>query len=136
MKFLTFDSTGQLARRLIKGVHDIPENAVKVDDKLWLKVTQETDGVWLLDAEGRVRKGPLPPLPEADLELLARNQRDALLRDAALRMAPLEDATELRLATPTQTNSLTAWRHYRRGLSRIELQDGFPASIAWPSAPV
>lgn len=78
--------------------------------------------------------GPPPSLPLPTVaELLA--QRDALLTQAALRIAPLEDAIDLDLETPEDIEALTAWKQYRVALSRIEQQDGFPADVEWPAAP-
>jgi hypothetical protein len=62
MKYVTFDSQGVLESRLIRGVCDIPQGAVKVDDDLWLRITQELDGVWKLDSDGVISKFPLPEL--------------------------------------------------------------------------
>lgn len=64
-----------------------------------------------------------------------RARRDALLAQAALRIAPLEDAIDLDVETPEDIETLTAWKQYRVALSRIEQQDGFPADVEWPAAP-
>lgn len=62
-------------------------------------------------------------------------QRDGLLRDAATRIAPLQDAVDLDMATAEETAALKAWKTYRVNLNRIEQQAGFPQSIAWPAPP-
>ena len=72
-----------------------------------------------------------PPLSAAD----ARTRREALLAQAALRIAPLEDAIDLDLETPEDIEALTAWKQYRVELSRIEQQASFPDAIEWPVAP-
>jgi hypothetical protein len=78
------------------------------------------------------REPPPVPVPTA-AEMLA--QRDALLAQAALRIAPLEDAIDLDLETPEDIEALTAWKQYRVELNRIEQQAGFPDAIEWPVAP-
>lgn len=60
MKYVTFDSSGALQLRLIRGVNDIPEGAVEVDEGLWMRITQEVDGVWMLGEDGSISKHPLP----------------------------------------------------------------------------
>ncbi|WP_208669780.1 hypothetical protein [Pseudomonas arsenicoxydans] len=62
MKFVTFDTAGVLKSRLILGVSDIPEDAVEVDESLWMRITQELDGVWKQGDDGVISKDPLPEL--------------------------------------------------------------------------
>ncbi|MFL1388076.1 hypothetical protein ACI77F_10390 [Pseudomonas tritici] len=59
-KFATFGEDGLLKQRLISGVHVIPEGAIKVDSDLWFRLTQETDGIWLLAHTGLIFKKPYP----------------------------------------------------------------------------
>jgi len=46
MKYALFDENSNLQTCLIEGVHPIPASAVKVDDKLFIRLTQEADGIW------------------------------------------------------------------------------------------
>ncbi|MGF6091112.1 hypothetical protein [Pseudomonas sp. 18173] len=62
MKFVTFDSTGTLNSRLIRGVNEIPSHAVEVNEPLWMRITQELDGEWKLGEDGDISKHPLPEL--------------------------------------------------------------------------
>ncbi|UUJ42347.1 hypothetical protein L1A22_08630 [Pseudomonas extremaustralis] len=73
-KFVTFSADGALVNRLIKGVHDIPVGALAIDEALWFRLIQETDGVWKL-VEGVIEKHPLPniephPLTREEVEAL------------------------------------------------------------------
>ncbi|MFY3049320.1 tail fiber assembly protein [Achromobacter xylosoxidans] len=77
-------------------------------------------------------------LPEPTNEQLiasADARKNELLYLAAMRMAPLEDASELDLATDDEVESLRQWKAYRIALSRISTQPGYPASIQWPEPP-
>lgn len=76
---------------------------------------------------------PYTPPPPTAAEVLA--QRDSLLAEATLRIAPLQDAVDLDDATAAEVAALKAWKQYRVALSRIEQQSGFPASVTWPMAP-
>jgi len=77
---------------------------------------------------------PAPPAPPPTAaQVLA--QRDGLLTQAALRMAPLQDAVDLGDATAAEEAVLKAWKQYRVKLMRIEPQEGFPAAVVWPDAP-
>lgn len=46
MKYALFDENSNLQTCLIEGVHQIPVSAVKIDQNLFLRLTQETDGIW------------------------------------------------------------------------------------------
>jgi len=61
-KYALFTSEGVLAPggRLIAGVHLIPDGAVKVDEAMWYRLTQENDGIWAIDGSGLISKKPMP----------------------------------------------------------------------------
>lgn len=63
------------------------------------------------------------------------DSRDALLREAQLRIAPLQYAEKLGVATESEMTSLLAWMRYSIELNRIEQQPQFPTTIEWPKAP-
>ncbi|MGN4047509.1 DUF4376 domain-containing protein [Pseudomonas sp. SM4] len=46
MKYALFDEHSKLQACLIEGVHQIPASAVKIDQDLFVRLTQETDGIW------------------------------------------------------------------------------------------
>jgi hypothetical protein len=73
-----------------------------------------------------------PPAPKA-VDVLAL--RDVYLREAALRVAPLQDAHDLGEATPGEAAELLEWKRYRIDLNRIDQQPGFPAEVEWPTKP-
>lgn len=66
---------------------------------------------------------------------MASAKRDELLSNAALRIAPLQDAVDLGDATDADMASLKAWKQYRVAVNRVREQPGFPASIDWPEPP-
>lgn len=55
-KYATFKPDGALALRLIKGLHVIPDDAVMVNEELWTRLIQETDGVWTRGKDGSISK--------------------------------------------------------------------------------
>lgn len=73
-----------------------------------------------------------PPPPPALTADQVKATRDALLAEATLRIAPLQDAIDLDEATAPETALLKLWKQYRVALSRIEQQAGFPAAVVWP----
>lgn len=86
---------------------------------------------WTYD--GSVFTAYVPPAPSAQ-DILAANTstRDAFLADATARIAPLQDAVDLDMATDADTSLLTQWKQYRVAVNRIDLTQ---ASPVWPTAP-
>lgn len=76
-----------------------------------------------------------PPLP--DDVVIARNteKRDLLLRAATERIAPLQDAVDLDMATVEEEKTLRAWKAYRVSLNRLSDQQDFPLHATWPEPP-
>lgn len=62
-------------------------------------------------------------------------QKDRLLAIASEKIAPLQDAVDLDMATNEETTTLKEWRKCRVQLNRIEQQTGFPNQIEWPVMP-
>ncbi|UVM37696.1 DUF4376 domain-containing protein [Pseudomonas sp. B21-017] len=60
MKYAVFNEDFTLMTCLVEGIHEIPSSAVALDADLFLKITQETDGVWGLGANGEITKQPFP----------------------------------------------------------------------------
>lgn len=73
----------------------------------------------------------------SDDELRMRNEanRTYLMRLAGERIAPLEDAVDLGVATDKEVALLAEWKRYRVDLRRMEEQPGYPLEVVWPSEP-
>lgn len=80
---------------------------------------------WMLDE----------PALLADQSAKALLHRDDLLRNAQLRIAPLQYAEKLGTATPQELAALKEWMSYSVELNRIEQQDQFPDVGDWPTSP-
>jgi len=65
----------------------------------------------------------------------ANDTRDGLLAAVALRIAPLQDAADLEMATSEELATLKLWKQYRIALSRVVSQPTYPSSIDWPTQP-
>lgn len=63
----------------------------------------------------------------------AQNQKSALLQQAGEKIAPLQDAVELEMASDEELTSLILWKKYRVLLNRINPQD--VPDIIWPEIP-
>jgi hypothetical protein len=63
MKYALFNDDGVLSTCLIGGLHDVPDAAIQIDDQLFNRLIQETDGVWVLAENGNIIKLDRPVLP-------------------------------------------------------------------------
>lgn len=108
-ELVTFNEFGKVPITLTKKAPTSPYD--KWDGKKW--VTDET-----------VKSDALKN------EALA--QRDSLLSMASEKIAPLQDAVDLDMATDEEVANLKEWKKYRVLLNRVDQQVGFPNSIEWP----
>ncbi|MBV7511008.1 MULTISPECIES: tail fiber assembly protein [unclassified Pseudomonas] len=83
------------------------------------------DNAWEFDDQARL----------ADTRNQVLTKRDALLRDAVLRIAPLQYAEDIGDATHDEQLALMEWKLYSVELNRLERQVTFPAEIHWPQVP-
>ncbi|MDM5140408.1 tail fiber assembly protein [Aeromonas bestiarum] len=80
---------------------------------------------------GDIEVIPLPLPTEAEQQA----RLDALLKQAANAMAPLEDAEALGIISEAEREQLTAWQRYRVTLYRLPQSNGWPTEVNWPEAP-
>ncbi|MGE8100284.1 tail fiber assembly protein [Pseudomonas fluorescens] len=81
-----------------------------------------TDSAWQLDQQAQL----------AAAVVAAQNERDVRLREASMRIAPLQYAVDLGDATPQEQSALLDWKRYCVALNRIEQQAGYPLEVEWP----
>jgi predicted DNA-binding protein (UPF0251 family) len=131
-KFATFKPDGTLSLRLIKGLHDIPKGAIPVDEPLWQRLLNESDGIWRL-VDGKIVKEPLPVV---ELPPPTREEVEALrLRAYA---DPLTGSDRyFAEAQRMQVMNESGWEAIRAaGVKRFEdIQQEFPWSESEPVAP-
>ncbi len=72
---------------------------------------------------------------QAALKSEVLNECDMRLSETATRIAPLQYAVDLDMATEADLANLESWKRYSVSLSRINQQPGFPQSVDWPAVP-
>jgi hypothetical protein len=82
---------------------------------------------------GEVRTQVQPEYVPSELE--QQRKLEQLNAEAALRIAPLQDAKELGVATLAELNKLEALQRYRIALMRLPQSEGWPAEVNWPEVP-
>lgn len=105
---------------------------------------ERVEGGWIfLDVAGNELSNDYPatleptddPTPPPYVPTLEENAfiRDSLLSQAAVRIAPLQDAVDLKVETDDDIAELQEWKAYRVKLNRMDLSV-FP--VEWPPQPV
>lgn len=83
------------------------------------------DNAWVLDTQARL----------SCVKQQFLDKRDALLREAVLRIAPLQYAEDIGDASHDEKLLLIEWKLYSVELNRIEKKANFPEGITWPAVP-
>jgi hypothetical protein len=98
-------------------------------------IQTDVAGIGWSYVDGEFTAPELPPSPAPSAEqILAINTafRDALLAQATLAIAPLQDAVDLDEATSAEADQLKKWKQYRVAVNRIDLTQANPT---WPPQP-
>lgn len=84
---------------------------------------------------GRPEWVDLPAKTQDELVADVQAKISTMLASATDKIAPLQDAVDLGMATEAETASLTAWKTYRVAVNRVPTQSGYPTTIDWPTMP-
>lgn len=133
-KFATFNADSSLKYRLIKGLHTIPKSATEVDEEMWVRLLNETDGVWTLGADGVITKEPLPVV-EPDYAAIERQWRDGEIEAIKWLRERHRDQLDLSLPTTLTTAQFTELLDYLQLLRYWPQAKKFPDQKYRPVAP-
>lgn len=134
--YAVFDGAGNIKTYLPDSLYDIPEGAIKLTDDLYMRMTQEKDGVWKLQ-NGEIIKTPIPSVgPSAESVRAERDRKLSGFYDPAMQIL----RRELEMSTDeTYTAKLilkrTELHLYAKKLQQIPDQNGFPGNVVWPEQP-
>ncbi|TKK36414.1 tail fiber assembly protein [Pantoea agglomerans] len=113
----------------------IPDDAVKITDKKWADLLAgQADGKLIACGTDMLPCLTDQPLPTT-VELIsqAEDKRSRLRSEADTAIQPLQDASDLGIATDDEASQLVAWKKYRVMLMRINTKD--VENIIWPEQP-
>ena len=113
----------------------IPDDAVKITDKKWADLLAgQAEGKLIACGADMLPCLTAQPLPTAE-ELInqAEDKRSRLRTEADTAIQPLQDASDLGIATDDEANQLIAWKKYRVTLMRVNTEDA--ENIIWPEQP-
>ncbi|MCP9269360.1 tail fiber assembly protein [Xenorhabdus sp. XENO-1] len=113
-----------------------PDDGVEVGESVFLEFAIETPPTGkrrVAGKNGLPAWGNIPPPTPEELWQQAESQKQRLMNAARDKMAPLQDAVDLDIATDAEKSALTAWRQYRVRLSRVDCTTA--PDIKWPEQP-
>ncbi|NIF35381.1 tail fiber assembly protein [Enterobacter sp. Tr-810] len=112
-----------------------PADAVEISEN-WHEylVRKQGDGKNVTANEyGQPVLADQPPPTTEELISQAEETRATLMASASAVILPLEDASELDIATEEEAETLLRWKRYRVMLSRLDISAA--PSIEWPELP-
>lgn len=107
------------------GVAPADINATIVEPTVEYPKWDDITETWIIDEKAQL----------SAKETAATYEIQQLLSVANEKIAPLQDAVDLGMATDSETASLTKWKTYRVLVNRVTSQSGFPTNIDWPVIP-
>ncbi|GLR09055.1 phage tail protein [Mixta theicola] len=118
----------------VEGISNLPEDAKEISETLWQQLLEGQSAGKIIDFTSKP-----PALSEyvrtpEDYMTEATAQKTALRLEADNKIAPLDDAIALGIATDEERASYDKWRKYRVLLNRVDISAA--PDITWPISPV
>ncbi|MTB44156.1 tail fiber assembly protein [Providencia sp. wls1950] len=114
-------STLNASQLIINELGPLPAHITDIKPNHWDDVWDGTK--WMLK----------PPPSNEELIFQTEQRKQALLSDATIAIAPLQDAVDLGIATEKEREELRAWKEYRVEVNRVDV--GLGLGINWPVSP-
>lgn len=113
----------------------IPDDAIELSDEYYhdLFTGQSAGKLISANADGMPILVEQPAQTQEQLIVQAEAKKTRLMAESTVKIAPLEDAVEYKLATEQEVNLLDAWKRYRILLNRIDTSKA--PDIEWPVSP-
>jgi len=114
---------------------EIPGDAINITDKVWSDLLAgQAEGKLIVCGTDMLPCLTDQPLPTAEgLISQAEYKRSKLRAEADMALQPLQDASDLGIATNDEASQLVAWKKYRVMLMRVNTEG--PDNIEWPVMP-
>lgn len=112
-----------------------PDDCVKIDDNVAKEFhpTKQPAGKILGELNGMPAWVEVPPLTHDEQVVLAENEKQQFRDTADSKIAWLQDAVDIEIATDAEKTLLTEWKKYRVMLMRVDTSHA--PNINWPVAP-
>lgn len=129
---IAYQADGVIRQQSYNAVELFPENLSVTEinkEDVPDELPERLDGNWVFDGENIAPR----IIPESELITQAEETRAQLMSEANQRIIPLQDASDLGIATDEELAQLKAWKTYRVLLSRVDTSTA--PYIEWPKAP-
>ena len=93
------------------------------------ELPKRLDGNWIFDGKKIIPR----VIPQSERVAQAEETRALLMGEASQKITPLQDASDLDIATDEELAQLKAWKTYRVLLSRVDISSA--PEIDWPPLP-
>ncbi|MDE9543879.1 tail fiber assembly protein [Xenorhabdus bovienii] len=113
-----------------------PNDIISVDESVFTEFAIETPPTGkrrVAGKNGLPAWGDIPPPPPQQLQRGAEREKQYLMSQAAIAIAPLQDAVDLDIATDAEKSTLAEWRKYRVLLNRVDCATA--PDVKWPEQP-
>ncbi|WP_275390919.1 tail fiber assembly protein, partial [Xenorhabdus bovienii] len=112
-----------------------PDDLKPISDELYREMFDgQSNGKLIVPgADGLPTLVDLPPPTPEQLRQKAEYEKQDRMRIARDKIAPLQDAVDLNIATDAEKSSLTEWRKYRVLLNRVDCTTA--PDVKWPEQP-
>lgn len=113
----------------------IPDDAIELSDEYYhaLFAGQDAGKLITVNDDGMPILVDQPAPTKEQFIARAESKKTALMAEATVKIAPLEDIIEFDTPTVEEVNMLTALKKYRISLNRIDTSKA--PDIDWPSTP-
>lgn len=118
----------------VEGISNLPEDAKEISEKLWQQLLEGQSAGKIIDftCEPPELIEYVRTVEDDIAEATARKAEMRLIADS--KIAPLDDAIALGIATAEENVSYDNWRKYRVMLNRTDPKNA--PDIVWPDMPV
>lgn len=129
---IAYQADGVIRQQSYNAVELFPENLSVTEiskEDVPDELPERLDGNWVFDG----KKIAPRIIPESELIAQAEETRAQFMSEANQRIIPLQDASDLGIATDEELAQLKAWKTYRVLLSRVDVSKA--PDIKWPEKP-
>ncbi|MEQ2019442.1 tail fiber assembly protein [Photorhabdus bodei] len=102
---------------------------MSVTEVEYIPANMDINGHWMFDGVSIIKR----IYSKKELVMQVENQKTILLIEATNKIAPLQDAIDLNIASDEEKTALLAWKKYRVILNRVDTL--LAADIEWPELP-
>lgn len=112
-----------------------PDDYVEVSDEVYAEFNEQPPEGKMVgsDKKGYPAWVDTPPLSQEQLVSNAQAKKDYEMNVAGNKIAPLQDAVDLEIATDDEKTQLAQWKKYRVLLNRVDTSTA--PNIRWPDSP-